>query len=172
MLSFFRDPERAPAGGEDALISPADGTVSEIAEVDTCPFVEGRALKIGIFLSVFNVHVNRAPLAGRVAHLAHADGEYLNALDPASSARNERQDLGLLDGKRGLRILVRQIAGAIARRIICKAEMGQDLARGERYGMIKFGSRTEVYLPAGRLRLAVKVGDKVKGGQTALGDLI
>ena len=172
MISFFRDPERTPPGGEDTVVSHADGAGAEVGEVDTCPFLEGRALRIGIFLSVFNVHVNRSPLAGRVAHLEHADGEYLNALDPASAARNERQDLGLLDQRRGLKVLVRQIAGAIARRIVCKAEMGQDLARGARYGMIKFGSRTEVYLPAGRFRPRVKVGDKVKGGQTALGDLI
>lgn len=169
-LSFFRDPERTLPPGDHVLVSPADGKVTEITEVDTPPPpLQGRAVKVGIFLSVFNVHVNRAPLAGKVIHLAHQDGKYLNALDPASARENERQDLAL--DWRGCPVLVRQIAGAIARRIVCKADMGQDLARGERYGMIKFGSRAEIYVPAGKIRLSVRLGQTVKGGETVIGEM-
>ena len=176
MLSFFRDPERSLPAGEGSVLSPADGKVTEVEEVEAPPFLfpaggGGKALRVGIFLSVFDVHVNRSPLAGRVAHLEHADGKYLNALDPASSRENERQDLGLeLEEGRG-RILIRQIAGAIARRIVCEAQMGQGLARGQRYGMIKFGSRTELYFPADRVTVQVRPGDRVKGGESVIGVL-
>ncbi len=168
-LSFFRDPERYPPPGEGQVVSPADGTVCEVSEGDPPPFVGERAAKVGIFLSVFNVHVNRSPLAGKTVHLEHAPGRYMNALDPASAAANERQDLGM-EVEGGGRVLIRQIAGAIARRIVCEAKTGQALARGERYGMIKFGSRTEFYAPAGRFRPRVRVGDKVKGGETVIGE--
>ena len=177
VLSFFRDPERTPPADEALLISPADGTVCDVGETEAPPFLgEGKCFRIGIFLSVFNVHVNRAPCAGKVVHLEHKDGAYRNALDPASVQVNERQDLGILHEirqaghePRQARVMVRQIAGAIARRIICEPKQGQGLARCERYGMIKFGSRTEVYLPAGRLSPRVRVGDKVKGGETVIG---
>ena len=168
VLNFFRDPERTAPSDPSLLVSAADGKVCEVSEVDSAPFVEGRAVKVGIFLNVFNVHVNRVPVGGRVAHLEHRDGKYLNALDPVSAVENERQDLGL-EVPGGGRVLVRQIAGAIARRIVCQAQVGQDLVRGERYGMIKFGSRTEIYLPASRFNARVKVGDTVKGGETVIG---
>ena len=168
VLNFFRDPERALPSDPALLVSAADGKVCEVAEVETAPFVEGRAVKVGIFLNVFDVHVNRSPLAGKVAHLEHKDGKYLNALDPLSAVENERQDLGL-EVPGGGRVLVRQISGAIARRIVCQAQVGQDLARGERYGMIKFGSRTEIYLPADRFKVHVRVGDRVKGRETVFG---
>ena len=140
-------------------------------EVEAPPFLGGpgtRAVRVGMFLSVFNVHVNRSPVAGTVRHLEHKDGKYLDARDPACARENERQDLGLeLPG--GGRILIRQISGAIARRIVCEAKEGQGLARGERYGMIKFGSRAEVYAPVGRFQPRVKPGDVVKGGETLIG---
>ncbi len=170
-LSFFRDPERTPPEGETNLVSPADGKVTDVDEVEAPPFLggpEAKAIRVGIFLSVFNVHVNRAPVAGIVRHLEHKDGKYLDARNPASCRENERQDLGLeLPG--GCRVMIRQISGAIARRIVCKAKEGQGLARGERYGMIKFGSRAEVYAPAGRFQPRVKPGDVVKGGETLIG---
>lgn len=140
-------------------------------EVEAPAWMGGRALRVGIFLSVFDVHVNRSPLAGRVGQVEHTPGKFLDARDPACSRENERTDLGIeLSGGRG-RVVVRQITGLIARRIVCKAQVGQDLARGERYGMIKFGSRTEVYFPAGRLDVKVRPGDRVQGGRSVLGVL-
>ena len=168
LLSFFRDPERVPPSDPSLMVSPADGLVTDIEEVEAPPFLGGRALKVGIFLSVFNVHVNRAPFNGKVAFLQHTDGKYLDARNPLSTKENERHDLGMeLAG--GGKILVRQIAGAIARRIVCEAKEGQELARGDRFGMIKFGSRTELYVPEGRFQVRVRVGESVKGGESVMG---
>lgn len=170
---FFRDPERAIPAGPGILVSPADGRVTEISEVDEPEFIGGRAHKIGIFLSVFNCHVNRAPCAGRVAYLNYTPGEFLNAMNPQSSTRNESNYIGFADTEAGgMNIGVKQIAGLIARRIVCARKAGDRVARGERLGMIKFGSRTELYVPAGRGFLAeVSVGQAVAGGRTILGRL-
>lgn len=171
VLNFFRDPNRVPEGDEATVIAPADGKVTDIISVPDAPFVNRPCRRIGIFLSVFDVHVNRAPLAGRVEHSSHRPGKYLDARDPLCSAENEAHDLGLevTVGKRHFPILVRQIAGLIARRIICRVPMEKDLERGERYGMIKFGSRTEVFIPEDALEtVLVEVGAHVKGGRHAL----
>jgi len=168
VLWFFRDFERAIPAGEGVVVSPADGRVTDIDEVDAPEFIGGRARRIGIFLNVFNCHVNRAPYAGTVAFKAYTPGKFHNAMAPKSSELNERQSLGL-ETAAG-RMLVRQIAGAIARRIVCPVPEGAALARGQRYGMIKFGSRTELYVSAGiPFEVAVKVGDVVKGGSSVLG---
>ncbi len=166
VLSFFRDPERVPPG-EPGLVSPADGTVTEVAEVDEPVFVSGRAWKVGIFLSVFNCHVNRAPGAGVVRFVRHTPGRYLDARDPASSRENESNAVGI-ESPEG-RLLVRQVSGAIARRIVCSVGPGRPVGRGERIGMIKFGSRTELFVPltAGYAPV-VRPGDRVKGGLTIL----
>ncbi len=174
VLNFFRDPERTAAGGADTVTSPADGTVTDVLELPRDEFVGEPCVRIGIFLSVFDVHVNRSPLLGEVCHLAHRPGAFLDARDPACSDRNEAMDLGMLvktpGGER--RVLVRQIAGAIARRIICPGPVGRRLTRGERYGMIKFGSRTELFLPRSLVaEVLVKPGDKVKGGLHAVARL-
>lgn len=173
ILNFFRDPERPIPAGDDVIVSPADGTVTDITKVARCPYIGGPAERVGIFLSVFDVHVNRVPLQGVVEHCEHRPGAYLDARDIRCADENEAVDLGLLAdaGSAGkLRIVVRQLAGLIARRILCPVTKGQAFTKGQRYGMIRFGSRTEVYLPAGRwAEVAVRVGDKVKGGITVLG---
>jgi phosphatidylserine decarboxylase len=165
---FFRDPNRSNDCSADVLLSPADGTVSDIVELDEPHFIAGRALRIGIFLSPFNVHVNRSPGDGTVRIVQYRSGEFLPAYNPQAPERNESATLGMvLDN--GLRIVVKQITGILARRIICEAEAGDTLSRGQRYGMIKFGSRTELYVPVEALReTAVKIGDRVVGGATPL----
>ncbi len=172
ILYFFRDPERQGPSGQGLLLSPADGTVTHVDEVEEPSFISGRALRISIFMSIFSVHVNRAPCAGRVAHKAYRKGQFVNALSGDSSHLNEANDMGLETAlERCPRILVRQIAGLIARRIVCDKSVGDDVAQGERYGMIKFSSRVEVFLPAeSGLQLSVKAGDAVRGGLSVLGE--
>ena len=145
-------------------------TVAEVTSLDHDPFVGGPAVRIGIFLSIFNVHVNRAPCASRVIALRYNRGEFLNALDPASALRNENMWIGLEDEQQPhRRLVVRQIAGAIARRIVCQLRPGEVLQRGDRFGMIKFGSRTELILAAApSLKVEAAVGQKVRGGLTVL----
>ncbi|MCZ7648147.1 MAG: phosphatidylserine decarboxylase [Planctomycetota bacterium] len=168
VVYFFRDPERRRPAEPGLLLAPADGTVMDIEELYEPRFFDGRALRIGIFLSPLNVHVNRMPCAGVVAYLRYAAGEFLPAYNPAAPTRNEAMELGLLSTE-GLPVLVKQITGVLARRIVCDARIGQVYASGQRYGMIKFGSRTELYVPAGApYRVQVKVGDKVRGGDTVL----
>jgi phosphatidylserine decarboxylase len=163
---FFRDPERRGPEGENLLLSPADGTVTDIVEVDEPQYIGGKALRIGIFLSPLNVHVNRAPCAGVVRWVKYAPGEFLPAYNPRAPERNESVALGL-ETSAGLRLVVKQITGILARRVICAAHPGEQLARGQRYGMIKFGSRTELYVPLQMVgERNVAVGDKVKGGLT------
>ncbi|MEQ8766341.1 MAG: phosphatidylserine decarboxylase family protein [Planctomycetota bacterium] len=173
VLNFFRDPDRPISSEPGVLVSPADGKVTDITRLPDGEYVGGPAIRVGIFLNVFNVHVNRVPCAGRVDYLRHREGKFLDARDPNCATENERQDLGLIaEGPDGqpMKVLVRQIAGLIARRIVCPVTVGQELGRGERYGMIKFGSRTEIYLPVeSGFEALVQVGDLVKGGATILG---
>lgn len=164
---FFRDPERRGPDEPEVLLAPADGTVMDIEEVDEPAFIGGKALRIGIFLSPFNVHVNRVPCTGLVRYLDYRAGEFLPAYNPDAPRRNEAVCLGL-ELPNGVRLLVKQISGVLARRIICHAQPGDVLARGQRYGMIKFGSRTELYIPVHAVAVcAVTRGSKVKGGLTA-----
>lgn len=172
VVCFFRDPLRVPPANAAVLVAPADGKVVEIEEVAEEEFLEGEALKIGIFLSVFNVHINRAPCAGRVENIAYRPGKFRNALLGCSSQQNESNTIQIVGVEGGLRVLVRQIAGAIARRIVCDCRVDDALDRGQKIGMIKFGSRTELYIPkAVAFKLHVKKGDKVKAGETSLGEL-
>ena len=153
VLSFFRDPPRRIPEEADAVVSPADGTIAEIAELDHYDFLDGPAVRIGIFLSIFNVHINRAPRAARVLETHYREGEYLNALNPASAERNESMWIGLEDLERpGLRMAVRQISGAIARRIVCELETGGGgPARGEVwYDQVRLPHRAR---PARQLRV-------------------
>jgi len=171
MLWFFRDPERKITPNELILFSPADGTITDIAETDS-PELGGRATRIGMFLSVFSVHVNRMPCGVRVEAINYKKGKFKNAMSGDAWQVNESNDVivSRLCEPRD-RILVRQISGAIARHIVCKAEPGTEYAQGERFGMIKFGSRTELYLPlkdGARFDVAVKVGDKVNAGISPL----
>jgi phosphatidylserine decarboxylase len=172
-LSFFRDPARAIPGDAATVVSPADGKVTDIVSVADAPFVGGPAWRVGIFLSVFDVHVNRMPLAGRVLHRAYHPGRFLDARHERCAAENEAVEVGLEVPRAGaepIRVMVRQIAGLIARRIVCPVKIGESFQRGERFGMIKFGSRTEIYIPDQELEeLLVKVGEKVKGGTSVIG---
>jgi phosphatidylserine decarboxylase len=169
VLSFFRDPERVTPVDQDAVISPADGMVTHVEEVADTDFPAGRAFRVSIFLSVFNVHVNRAPRPGRVAALYYFPGEFLDARHGDCAVRNEQFWTDFTDARTGQLLRVKQVAGAIARRIVCWLREREQVRSGERFGMIKFGSRTDVLVPAGVQRdVNVKVGDKVKGGQTVL----
>ncbi len=170
ILSFFRDPQRQAPDGANILLSPADGVVSDIATVDEQTFVEGKALRIGIFLNIFNVHINRMPCAARVESVTYRKGRFINAMNADSGRVNESNDIGLTRLEEPVdKLLLRQVSGAIARRIVCEAQVGEEFGSGEKFGMIKFGSRTELYLPIrGEATCRVKVGDKVKAGLTVL----
>ena len=171
VLSFFRDPARRIPPGAGLVVSPADGTVAEIADVHESTYINGQATKVGIFLSVFNVHLNRAPVAGKVEHVKYTPGAFLDARDKDCSARNESNAIGILPGGGG-KVLVKQISGAIARRIVCECAVGDTLEKGQKIGMIKFGSRTEIFVSKSLgLRVRVKIGDKVKAGSSVLGEI-
>ncbi len=171
VLWFFRDPDRAIPKGDEKLLAPADGRVVEISDVIEPDFIGGPAVKVGIFLSVFDVHINRAPCRGKVAYLRYQPGQFKNALRAEAAALNESNSVGLDAANPVLgKVMVKQIAGAIARRIVCDCRPEDDLAAGQKFGMIKLGSRTEVYIPAAsKTRLLVKVGDKVYAGISILG---
>jgi len=169
IVSFFRDPEREIPKDTDALISPADGTITDIGEVEEADFPSGRAYRVGIFLSVFNVHVNRIPRSGRVLGLRYFPGKFLDARTTECQIVNEQLWLDLGLNAPGQFARIKQIAGLAARRIVCWLKAGEEVRAGERYGMIKFGSRTEVYLPATLVKeVLIKVGDTVQGGKTIL----
>jgi phosphatidylserine decarboxylase len=161
---FFRDPERAIPQDPGLIVSPADGRVIEIAEEEN-KYMEGRARRVSIFLSVFNVHINRIPAEGRVEMVKYFKGEFMAAWDEKASLKNEQTHIGLNCGK--YKLLVKQIAGLIARRIVCKVHEGETYKRGDRLGLIKFGSRTDLFLPL-NAALKVKIGDKVAGGSSII----
>lgn len=166
---FFRDPPRRAPDDPTVLVSPADGTITDVGEVADPDFPGGKAFRIGIFLSVFNVHVNRAPRAAKVTGLRYFPGRFMNALNPECATKNEQLWIDLMDLQLTIPIRVKQIAGAIARRIVCWLRPGDTVDLGERCGMIKVGSRTEIYLPTDiPFKIAVRVGQKVKGGTTVL----
>jgi phosphatidylserine decarboxylase len=169
-LMFFRDPERKCPPETNLLLAPADGHITEIEAVEETNFIGGPALRIGIFLSIFDTHINRAPCNVRIEKVIYKKGKYFNAMNPESGRLNESNELDLIrtDNPKD-KLIVRQISGAIARRIVCAAAAGRELAGGERFGMIKFGSRTELYLPVREnVKCLVKTGDKVKAGLTPL----
>lgn len=170
VIYFFRDPQRKIPEEPGVVVSPADGWVVDIEEIQDPEFIGEPALKIGIFLSVFNVHVNRISLAARVIRMRYEPGKFLNALYPSSAKENERMEVFFVEPTSPhRRFIIRQIAGAIARRIVCEIRPGQVLKIGERFGMIKFGSRTELLLPKKDFEILVQVGSKVHGGATRLG---
>lgn len=167
ILWFFRDPHRTVPADTDVLVSPADGTITHIEEVEE-PEFPGKCLRLSIFLSIFNVHVNRSPRAGRVERVRYFPGAFLDARNPDSAVRNEQLWIDLEEAG-GRKIRVKQISGAIARRIVCWLKPDDRLEMGERLGMIKLGSRTDLLLPADQVaQVLVKVGDKVRGAATPL----
>jgi phosphatidylserine decarboxylase len=169
VLYFFRDPERSIPPEEGAIISPADGKVIHVEPCREERFLKSPAVKISVFMSLFNVHVNRIPLSGSIADSSYFPGKFFRAnLDKASSA-NEQNAL-LIETAGGARILTVQIAGIIARRIVCWVKKGDRVARGQRFGLIRFGSRLDIYLPPD-IQVQARVGQRVYGGQTILGYL-
>ena len=170
LIAFFRDPRRVREYAPGDLCSPADGTITEIAELDGYESIEGPVLRIGMFLSLFNVHVNRAPCGGTVRGVDYKEGEFLDARHPESGTRNESNRLMIEpDEPMPGPIYVRQVAGLVARRIICHAKSGDHMPIGYRFGLIKFGSRTELIIPRREdTEVLVALGDKVRGGLTIL----
>ncbi len=169
VISFFRDPRRSGDFSAGEMCAPADGTVTEITKLDHDALVGGPAVRVGIFLSIFNVHANRAPCAGLVRAVTYKPGKFLDARHPDSGAENEANTLVIApDSPHAGPVVVRQVSGLIARRIICHAREGTRLERGERFGMIKFGSRTELIVPAQGAEVTVRLGDKVKAGSSLI----
>ena len=167
-VAFFRDPNRPAPADPKLIVAAADGTVSEILEVDENEILKARTRRVGIFLSIFDVHTNRAPIDARIIYQKHREGLCVDARRPDCSEKNESMTWAFQNPR--VTIVVRQLTGAIARRIVAWAKIGDELKKGERFGMIRFGSRTEVYLPL-NAELLVKAGDHVLGGSTIIARL-
>ena len=165
---FFRDPERAGERGDSLVVAPADGRVLMITDVDEPSFVHGKVTRISIFMNIFNVHVNRYPIGGTVRYVHYNPGKFLNAAAEKSSLENEQMSVGL--EANGRKVLVRQIAGLIARRIVTYSKEGDVARQGDRYGLIRFGSRVDIFVPAGS-GIRVHVGETTSAGVTVLADL-
>jgi phosphatidylserine decarboxylase len=170
LLAFFRDPERPIPPDPNVMVSPADGTVSDITPIENDPLIGGPAIRIGIFLSVFNVHINRSPCDGKVISVEYKKGKFINAMHHSEASQDNESNTVVLADDSGKPIaVVKQIVGLIARRIVCTAAKGDRLSRGQRIGMIKFGSRTELTIP-NRLGpiVRVQIGQKVRGAADVL----
>jgi phosphatidylserine decarboxylase len=170
-LNFFRDPDRQIAANGRSLdklvVSPADGKIVLIEQINEPEFIKGQAQLVSIFMSPLDVHVNRAPITGTVDYFKYIKGEFLVAHDPAAVHRNERAVIGLESA--GHKVLFQQVAGYIARRIVCPVKQGDTLRQAERFGMIKFGSRVDIYLPMD-VKLNCKIGDRTVAGETVLAE--
>jgi phosphatidylserine decarboxylase len=169
VMFFFRNPERTVPGDENLLVAPADGRILKVEEVELDGILKGRFRKVSIFMNVFNVHVNRAPYSGRIEGIEYHSGKFLSADLDKASADNEKNTV-LIRTKEGKQFLTIQIAGLIARRIVCWIGEGMEVARGERFGLICFGSRLEVVLPL-ESKILVQAGQKVRAGETPIGYL-
>ena len=167
VVAFFRDPERSGPRGPQYVIAPADGVVVSVVDVDEPSFLRGRVRRVAIFMNVFNVHVNRYPADGTVAYRHYNPGRFLNAADEKASLENEQSSIGLETPKG--RILVRQIAGLIARRIVTDHAAGTPVRQGDRLGLIRFGSRVDLFLPP-TARVLVQVGQKTTAGTTVVAE--
>ena len=165
---FFRDPERTGERGPSLVISPADGKLIMITEVDEPAFLQGRAVRLSIFMNVFNVHVNRYPVDGIVKYVHYNKGKFFNAASDKSSLENEQMSVGIDTGRH--RLLVRQIAGLIARRIVTYSKLDEKVRQGDRMGIIRFGSRVDVFIPIGS-KVRAKLGDITTAGVTNLAEL-
>ena len=165
-LYFFRDPERSVPKGKNLIISPADGKIIIIEEVAENDFFKSKVQMVSIFMSAFNVHVNRNPISGKVVYFDYKKGAFHQAYKDEASYENERTIIGIENN--GLKVLFKQVAGIFARRIVCNIREGCEVKQGERFGLIKFGSRIDIYLPK-NVELKVKLKDKVKAGETIIG---
>ncbi len=166
---FFRDPHRPIPAGPGLLVSPADGKIVAIDRLADHPVIGGPAIKISIFLSVFDVHVNRVPISGVIDYVKYNPGKFLAAYEDKASEVNEQTEIGMTASD-GRRVVYKQIAGIIARRIVCRLSPGERVEAGDRFGLIRFGSRTDLIIPADS-RIDVSMGDRVKGGQSVIGRL-
>lgn len=166
-LNFFRDPDRVSPGGDHIVISPADGKVISIKKVTETEFFKGEALQISIFMSPLNIHVNRIPVSGKVVYYRYVPGEFFAAFEDKASEKNEQTIIGL-ESDRG-KVMFKQIAGFVARRIVCNLQVGDSVTAGERFGMIKFGSRVDVFLPPGSVP-RVSLDEKAVAGETILAE--
>lgn len=163
---FFRNPEPRVSGGEELVVAPGQGRIIQIVEVEEPLFLKGPATRISIFLSIFDIHVQRAPVSGRVDYRHYRPGKYLAAWNPKASEENEQASLGIVSAG-GSRVLVRQIAGLVARRVVTDPREGDAVSRGERIGLIRFGSRVDLFIPPG-WEVACREGDRVRVGETVL----
>ncbi len=169
VIYFFRDPERIPPEGDHLIISPADGKVVLIKEIEETVYLKGPATQVSIFLSPLDVHVNRNPISGKLEYLKYHPGKYLMAWDENASELNERADFGVLHSS-GTKLFFKQITGFLARRIVYHIKEGDQLKTGERFGMMKFGSRMDVIVPK-NVEIHVKEGDRTWAGQSVLGEI-
>jgi phosphatidylserine decarboxylase len=167
-IAFFRDPDRRAPADPNLIVAPADGTIRDISDLEEKEVLKTKARRVGIFLSIFDVHTNRAPIDGRIVYRQHHEGLCLDARDPDCAEKNEAMTWAFENPR--VSIVVRQLTGAIARRIVAWAKVGDELQKGERFGMIRFGSRTELYLPL-KAEVLVKKGDHVSGGSTIIARL-
>jgi len=167
-LNFFRDPDRTTPAGDSIVVSPADGKVVVVKNVQEQEFFNGPAIQISIFMSPLNVHVNRIPFTGVVSHFRYVEGEFFAAFEDKASERNEQTIIGL-ENQKG-KVLFKQIAGFVARRIVCNLKVGETVRMGDRFGMIKFGSRVDVFIPD-NASSKVSVGDRAVAGETILAEL-
>ena len=166
--NFFRDPDRTTPSQESAVISPADGKVIVVRNVPSPEFMDGDAIQVSIFMSPLDVHVNRNPVSGTVRYLRYVKGEYFAAFEDKASEKNEQMVVGI-ESVRG-KVLMKQIAGFVARRIVCPLKLNEHVVAGERFGMIKFGSRVDLFIPK-TSNVRVKVGDRTVAGETILATL-
>lgn len=169
-LNFFRDPDRVPSRSEGTVISPADGAVTDITDMTESEYIQGEAVRFGIFMNVFSVHVNRSPVSGTVEYVKHHPGKFLDVRYPGAIAGNEHVTIGIAcDDPFYTKIVVKQVAGKVARRIVFEPSIGDRVEKGQRIGMIKLGSRLEVFIPKGvAFTSLVKVGDSVAAGRDPL----
>jgi phosphatidylserine decarboxylase len=169
LFFFFRDPDRTVPDGADLLLAPADGRVVAVDTLPSHPFIGGEAIKVSIFLSIWDVHVNRLPTGGVIDYVTYNPGKFLAAYRDKASELNEQTEIGMTAAG-GHKVVFKQIAGILARRIICRLREGDQVAAGDRFGMIRFGSRADLIVPAAS-RIDIEVGCHVKGGETVIGRL-
>jgi phosphatidylserine decarboxylase len=169
-IIFFRDPERYSSEPANAVLAPADGEVISVVKVDNGPLLEGEKIRVSIFMSPIDVHINRMPVSGTIEEVSHRSGRYLPAYRDGAVEQNEQNAMRLADPE-GRKIGIVQVAGILARRIVCNARKGDNVTRGDRFGMIMFGSRTDLYLPS-EASITVAEGQKVKGGETVVGRFV
>ncbi len=167
VIAFFRDPPRPGPRGERLILAPADGKVVSVIPIEEAAYLRGPSTRVSIFMNVFNVHVNRYPVDGRVDFRDYRPGKFLNAASEKASAENEQASVGIRSDYGP--VLVRQIAGLVARRVVTDAEAGDQVRQGERMGMIRFGSRVDLFLPPG-VRVRARVGDVTRAGQTVVAE--